>query len=57
MTPDPAAARLAWIKARVRRNTPHTGVTPEQHARMVAKAEREWAKRHPTVAARMAVTS
>jgi hypothetical protein len=56
-TTDPAAHRNAWIKDHIRNRTPHTGVTIEEHARMVADAEREWAKRHPAVAARLAVAS
>jgi hypothetical protein len=53
----PATHRNAWIKAHIRNRTPHTGVTTEQHARMVADAEREWVKRHPALAAQLAVTA
>ena len=54
---DPATHRNAWIKDHVRSRAPHTGVTVEEHARMVARAGREWAKRHPDVAARLGVAS
>jgi hypothetical protein len=52
MTTDPTTHRHAWVKATVAARTPHTGVTPQQHARMVAAAEREWARIHPAMARR-----
>jgi hypothetical protein len=48
------AHRRAWVKATVIARTPHTGVTTERHARMVAAAEREWARRHPAMVRRAA---
>jgi hypothetical protein len=49
-----AASRDAWVADRVQRRAPRR-YTDADRAHLTAHAEREWAKRHPALAALLAV--